>query len=286
MKKIVVTGTAGLLGPFVARHFLDQGYEVLSVDKTVPAEPLTRHTVADLTNLGECYGILQGAYAVVHLAAIPNPNITTNEVTFKNNVMATYNILEACAGLGISKAVIASSECAYGICNTKTGLTPAYVPMDENHPVLPEDCYGLGKLVGETIAESFHHRCGMQVVSFRIGNIMNPVKYLNFPDFVRDPFRRKHLMWNYIDARDVASACRLAIEKDGLGSVVMNLAASDNCMEIKSCDLMKEVYPEVTDIRSPIDEYQTLYSIERAKTMLGWEPVHFWRDNVPGQDLL
>jgi nucleoside-diphosphate-sugar epimerase len=281
MKKIVITGTAGLLGPYVVEHFLEQGYEVLSVDKNRPANPLTHHISADLTDLGQCYGILANAYAVVHLAAIPNPNLATNDVTFKNNVMGTYNILEACAGLGITKAVIASSECAYGICNTKHGLTPAYIPMDEDHPLLPEDCYGLGKVVGEVIADSFHNRCGMQIVSFRIGNIMSKEKYLQFPGFIHDTARRKHLMWNYIDARDIATACRLAIEKDGLGSVVMNLAADDNCMEVKSCDLMKAEYPDVTDVRSPIDGYQSLYSSERAKQLLGWKPVHFWRGNVP-----
>lgn len=281
MKKIVITGTAGLLGPYVVKHFLEQGYEVLSVDKVKPAEPLTRHMTADLTNLGECYGILEGANAVIHLAAIPTAYIFPNEVTFRNNVMATYNILEAAAGLGITKAVIASSECTYGICNSRQGLAPVYVPVDEEHPALPEDSYGLGKIVGETIADAINRRCGMQIVSFRIGNIINKEKYLNFPGFIHNSEKRKQLMWNYIDARDIAVACRLAIEKDGLGSIVMNLAADDNCMDIKSCDLMKAEYPNVTDIRTPIDEYQTLYSNEKAKKILGWKPVHFWRENVP-----
>lgn len=281
MKKIVITGSTGLLGPYVVKHFLEQGYEVLSVDRVKPAVPLTRHMTADLTNLGECYGILEGAYAVIHLAAIPSPFLYSNEVTFQNNVMGTYNILEAAAGLGISKAVIASSECAYGICNTRHGLTPSYVPMDEEHPTLPEDSYGLGKIVGEAIADAIWRRCGMQIVSFRLGNVISKEKYLNFPGFIHDPEKRKHLMWNYIDARDIAVACRLAVEKEGLGSVVMNLAADDNCMEIKSCDLIKTVYPNVTDIRTPIDEYQSLYSNKKAKKILGWKPVHFWRDNVP-----
>jgi len=280
MKKIVITGTAGLLGPYVVKHFLEQGYDVLSVDKVKPAETLTRHMTADLTNLGECYGILEGAYAVIHLAAIPTAYIFPNEVTFRNNVMATYNILEAAAGLGITKAVIASSECTYGICNSRQGLTPVYVPVDEEHPVLPEDSYGLGKIVGETIADAINRRCGMQIVSFRIGNIISKEKYLNFPGFIHDSEKRKQLMWNYIDARDIAVACRLAIEKDGLGSIIMNLAADDNSMDIKSCDLMKAEYPNVTDIRTPIDEYQTLYSNEKAKKVLGWKPVHCWRDNV------
>jgi nucleoside-diphosphate-sugar epimerase len=280
MKKVVITGSAGLLGPYVVEHFIEQGYDVLSVDRVKPAKPLTRHVTADIGNLGECYGILEGAYAVVHLAAIPTAYTFPNEVVFRNNVMGTYNILEAAAGLGVKKAVVASSECAYGICNSRQGLTPTYVPVDENHPTLPEDSYGLGKIVGEAIADAIHRRCGMQIVSFRIGNIISKEKYLNFPGFIHESYKRKQLIWNYIDARDVATACQLAVEKDGLGSVVLNLAADDTSMDIISADLMKTEFPNVTDIRSPIDGYQTLYSNDKAKKVLGWQPVHFWRDNV------
>jgi nucleoside-diphosphate-sugar epimerase len=279
--KVVVTGTAGLLGPHVARHFVESGFEVLSVDLRRPKKPFARHLIADLANMGECYGVLAGADAVVHLAAIPNASTCTHDVTFRNNVMAAYNILEAADTLGIKKAVVASSECTYGVVNSKTGLTPQYVPMDEDHPCLPEDGYGLSKIVGEEIARAIHRRHGMQIVSFRIGNVMTPERYLNFPGFIHDPKKRRGILWSYIDARDIAAACRLAVEKDGLGVQTLNLAADDTSMDIRSCDLMRDGYPGVTDIRSPIDAYQTLLSNEKAKKVLGWKPVHFWRDNVP-----
>ena len=96
------------------------------------------------------YGVLAGADAVVHLAAIPAANIHTPEVTFQNNVMSTYNILEAAGGLGIKKAVIASSESSYGIVFAIHLLGPRYVPMDEDHPQLPQDSYGLSKAVNES----------------------------------------------------------------------------------------------------------------------------------------
>lgn len=280
--KVVITGTAGLLGPYVAEHFVESGFDVLSVDIKKPEKPFAKHLIADLTNMGECYGILAGADAVVHLAAIPNANTCTWDVTFRNNVMSTYNILEAADTLGIKKAVVASSECTYGVVTTRTGLTPKYVPMDEEHPCLPEDGYGLGKIVGEEIARAIHRRHGMQIVSFRIGNVMTPAKYQNFPKFIHDPKQRRGILWSYIDARDIAAACRLAVEKDGLGTAILNLAADDTSMDIKTRDLLKDGYPTVTDIRGPIDAYQTLLSNEKAKKVLGWKPVHFWRDNVPG----
>jgi nucleoside-diphosphate-sugar epimerase len=282
MKKVVITGTAGLLGPYVAEHFLEQGYEVLSIDIKTPKKPLAKHLNVNLTHLGECYEILKGADAVVHLAAYPRVGIVSDQVTFENNAISTYNILEAASGLGIKKAVIASSESIYGIVFSKKGLKPRYVPLDEDHPILPEDSYALSKVSAEKTADMFYRREGIQVVAMRIGNVITKEKYLDFPGFIRDSSQRKSILWSYIDARDIASACRLAIEKDGLGSVALNLAADDTSMDIKSADLMKQQYPDITDIRIPLDNYHTLLSNEKAKKLLGWKPVHFWRDNVKG----
>jgi nucleoside-diphosphate-sugar epimerase len=280
MKKVVVTGTAGLLGPHVAQHFIESGYEVLSVDIKTPAKPLAPHLNVNLTRLGECYEILKGACAVVHLAAYPRIGIVPDQVTFENNVVSTYNILEAASGLGIKKAVVASSESSYGIVFSQKGLKPKYVPIDEDHPQLPEDSYALSKIVVEATADMFYRKTGIQVVSMRIGNVITPEKYENFPSFIHDSKQRKKILWSYIDARDIASACRLAIEKDGLGSVALNLAADDTSMDITSADLLKAEYPDVTDIRCPVDKYQTLLSNEKAKRLLGWKPVHCWRDLV------
>ena len=280
MKKVVITGVSGLLGPYVEEHMIHMGYDVLSVDANRPKVSRTSFLKVDLTNLGECYGALAGADAVIHLAAIPVAYSHPNEVTFQNNVMSTYNILEAAAGLGIKKVVLASSESSYGIVFLRQNLAPKYVPIDEEHPQLPEDSYGLSKIVAEKTADMFYQRCGMQVVSLRIGNVITPEMYQNFPAFIHDPKPRRTILWSYVDARDIAQACRLAIETDGLGSIALNLAADDTSMDIKSCDLMQAEFPEVTDIRSAIDGYQTLLSNEKAKKLLNWTPVHTWREEL------
>src|SRR5574342_426743 len=71
MKKVVVTGGSGLLGTDVIKEFLDNGYEVVNADMKYPKQALCRTVITDLTNLGEVYGVLAGADAVIHLAAIP-----------------------------------------------------------------------------------------------------------------------------------------------------------------------------------------------------------------------
>ena len=69
------------------------------------------------------------------------------------NVLSTYNVLEACAVLNINKVVVASSESSYGICFASDFFAPKYLPIDEAHPQLPEDSYGLSKVVNEVTAD-------------------------------------------------------------------------------------------------------------------------------------
>ena len=279
MKKVVVTGGSGLLGPWVIKEFVDQGYDVVNCDSKKPKEELCRTVITDLHNLGEVYGALEGADAVVHLAAIPVAYSHPNEVTFENNVMSTFNVLEAAAGLGIKKVVLASSESSYGIVFAKHPFEPHYVPMDEEHPQLPQDSYGLSKIVNEKTAEMMNRRTGMQVVSLRLGNVISPEMYQNFPSFIHDPFQRDVILWSYIDTRDAAVVCVKAIEKDGLGAVALNIAANETSTNIKSRDLMAKRFPNV-EINSSLEGYGTLLCNKKAKELLDWNPVHTWRDNV------
>ncbi|SEM21102.1 Nucleoside-diphosphate-sugar epimerase [Mesobacillus persicus] len=280
MKKVVVTGGSGLLGSAVIEEFLEHGYEVLNADIKYPKVELCKTVITDLTNLGEVYGVLAGADAVVHLAAIPVAYSHPNEVTFQNNVMSTYNILEAAGNLGIKKAVISSSESSYGICFSKQNLKPQYVPIDEDHPQLPEESYGLSKIVNENTADMIHRRTGMQVVSFRLGNVISPEMYKNFPGFIHNPEERKPILWSYIDTRDAASAYRLAVETDGLGSVALNIGADETSMDIESKQLMETCFPDVKDFRRDLTGFEPLLNNEKAKKLLNWKPIHKWRNYV------
>lgn len=276
MKRVIVTGGSGKTGAWVVKEFIEHGYEVISIDLNYPQNPICKAVKVDLKNLGQVYNALAGAHAVVHLAAVPRPSGYTSEYVFENNVMSTYNILEAAAGLGIGKVVLASSESSYGYMYKG----PSYVPVDEEHPQLPTDSYGLSKILNEETAKMFNRKTGMQIVSLRIGNVMEPEDYNKFPEFIHKAAVRERILWSYVDARDVATACRLSIETEGLGAVTLNISAEDSSMDIKSRDLMAERFPNVKDFRTPLEGYETLLSIKKAKKLLNWKPVHFWRDYV------
>ena len=101
--RIVVTGARGLLGGPTARYCHDMGADVLATDVSGRPGPndTTRFLSAELTDLGQVYDVLDGAEAVIHLAAIASQRVFPSAKTFFNNVGATWNILEASARLGI-----------------------------------------------------------------------------------------------------------------------------------------------------------------------------------------
>jgi len=184
-QRIIVTGGSGKAGHWIVKHLVESGYDVINVDNRRPAVALCRTIIADLTQLGQVVSAFsphatgnRAPYAgVIHMAAIPRAHEHPNDEIFRLNSESTYNVLEACGLLGIKKAVIASSESSYGICFADKFFEPRYLPIDEAHPQLPEDTYGLTKVVNEVTAAMFHRRDGTQILSFRIGNVVCPEDY-------------------------------------------------------------------------------------------------------------
>jgi len=273
---IVVTGGAGKAGRAVVRELLENGEEVLSVDLVRSPELDCEQLVGDLVDYGETVDALKGAQAVVHLAAIPAPALRPDELTFRVNTSSTYNVFAAASLLGLERVVYASSETVLGLPFER--WQPSYAPIDEEHPPLPNFSYALSKLLSEEMARQLHRWTGIPYVGLRFSNIMEPHDYDRFPGFWDDPTLRKWNLWGYVDARDVAQSCRLALAAD-VGAEVFIVAAADTCMTRTSRDLMAEVYPDVP-IRGEVGEHETLLSIAKARRLLGYEPRHSWRDSV------
>jgi nucleoside-diphosphate-sugar epimerase len=273
--KVVVTGASGKAGRAVVRELTEHDHEVLAVDVIAPREAQTASRLADLTDFGQTVECLAGADAVVHLAAIPAPGIRTEETTFRTNVLSTYNVFEASRLLALRRVVWASSETILGLPFDRE---PAYAPIDEDHPPRPESSYALSKLLGEELGRQLHRWSGTPYVALRFSNIMEPEGYARFPSFWDDAGLRRWNLWGYVDARDVAQSCRLALGAD-VGAEHFIVAAADTVMNRPSAELMAEVYPSVP-IRGSTGEFGTLLSIEKARKLLGYEPRWSWRDHV------
>jgi len=282
--RIIVTGGSGKAGHWIVQHLVAAGYDVINVDTRRPAVAQCRTIVADLTQLGQVMAAFsphgtgnRAPYAgVIHMAAIPRAHENPNDEIFRVNSLTTYNVLEACGLLGIKKAVIASSESSYGICFADQFFEPQYLPIDEAHPQLPEDTYGLTKVVNEATAAMFHRRDGTQIISFRIGNVVCPEDYAGLKARFAHPEDRLRILWSYIDSRDLAIGCRLAIEKNGLGCEAVIIAADDTSSNLPTAKLIKRFLPGVKDFKRPLTGRQALISNRRLKQLLGWKQRHFF----------
>ncbi|MCA0452604.1 MAG: NAD(P)-dependent oxidoreductase [Chloroflexi bacterium] len=277
MKNVVVTGGSGKAGRAVVRDLVEHGYNVLNVDVAPSREPITRFLKADLTDLGQTFEALAGAEAVVHLAAIPAPELLPDEITFRINMASTYNVFSAAVKLGLKRVVWASSETTLGLPFDKE--QPAYAPIDEAHPLYPESSYAMSKVLGEEMARQFNRWSGIPFVGFRISNIMEPDDYQKFPSFNKDAKIRKWNLWGYVDARDVAQACRLGLEAAVTNADHYIIAAADTCMSRANRELMAEIFPGV-ELRGEIGDTTTLLSIDKAKRVLGYAPQYSWREYV------
>jgi len=273
--RVVVTGGSGKAGRAVVADLLAHGEDLLSVDLARSDAVACEQLVADLTDFGQTVEALRGAETVVHLAAIPAPGLRPDSVTFAVNATSTYNVFAAAATLGLARVVWASSETTLGLPFERE--QPAYAPIDEEHPLLPETSYALSKVVSEEMARQFHRWTGIPFVGLRFSNVMEPHDYERFPGFWDDPQLRRWNLWGYVDARDVAQSCRLALRGDVGGAEAFIVAAADTVMNRPSAELMAEVYPGV-EIRGELGEFETLLSIGKARRLLGYEPAWSWRD--------
>ena len=293
-KRVIVTGGSGLAGKWVVENLVAHGYEVLNLDRVPMPKRTARTLITDITDAGQVFNAIASTTApvefaddlepkpidaIVHFAAIPRIMLTTDNEVYRINVMGTYNILDAAAKLGVRKVIVASSETTYGVVFAHRHRDPAYFPLDENYPVDPMDSYATSKVVNEVTAKAFQARTGSDVYCFRIGNVLDPEDYAKFSTWLKDPALRKRIAWSYIDGRDLANACRLAIETDGLGFEIMNVAADDVSSDLPTQTLLDRYYPGVP-VKKALGEFETLLSNEKLKRLLGWQQQHYWRDEA------
>jgi nucleoside-diphosphate-sugar epimerase len=279
-QRICVTGASGQAGRAVVAGLREHGYRVTPTDVVVSrADREDGMLQADLTDYGQAVEALTQADAVVHLANIPAPGLSTPAVTFNSNTTMNFNVFQAAAALKLSRVVWASSETTLGL---PFDTPPRYAPVDEDHYPLPTSTYALSKVASETIAGHIAQWSGIPHIALRFSNIMAPEDYQKFPSFWDDPRTRNWNLWGYIDQRDVAQSCRLALEAEATtvtGNPAFIIAAADTVMNRPSAELLAEVYPTVKLTRD-VGEFGTLLAIDRAREVLGFAPAHSWRDHV------
>ncbi len=289
--RILFTGGSGKAGRHAVPYLLDQGHRVLNLDLVPLDHPGVDNRIADITDAGQVFDVM-ASYAgfdelepgtgvprfdaVVHFAAIPRLLLTADNECYRVNTLGTYNVIDAAVKFGIRKIIFASSETTYGVCFADGERKPEYLPIDEEHPVVPEDSYAMSKVVNEVTARSFQRRSGFDIYGLRINNVIEPHEYAEkFPAFLADPALRRRNIFAYIDARDLGHMVDRCLATDGLGFEIFNVSNDDHSVAASSAELIDAYYQGVPV--GDIGPQETFYSNKKAKTLVGYQPQHSWR---------
>lgn len=281
--RVVVTGGSGRIGRWVVRELLSRDHQVTIFDQVAPKDPPAgvAYKLGSCEDLGGVYDVLRGHDAVIHLAAIPSNQVHPYPTVFRTNVISTYHVGEAAGRLGLRKMVAASSINALGIPMAERPFAPHYLPIDEEHPRLPQDAYSLTKLIDEEILAALHRRTGISTIAIR-----PPLMQYGDPVAERETVRTRiekpelhyRVMWVYCDVRDLATGFRLALEDEALGNETFFITADDALAREPLCDLLPRFYPGLEEMAKGLTGTSPAVVSTKAKRLLGYQPRHSWQE--------
>jgi len=299
---ILVIGGAGYIGSHVCRYFLDRGISVTVFDNLSSGSrknlfPESRFIEGDILDYSALIPAMEGAEAVIHLAAFKaaGESMLIPEKYSTNNISGTINILNAVSEAKVGYFVFSSSAAIYG--------EPEYLPIDEKHPLNPENYYGFTKLEIERILGWYERLKGLNFAALRYFNAAgydpegrikglekNPANLLPVIMEVAAGTRKSLQIYgndyptddgtgvrDYIHVTDLAQAHHQALEyileKDK--SLTVNLGSESGLSVLEILETAREVSgreipAEITDRREG-DPAKLVASAEKAKELLGWK---------------
>ncbi|MDA8290792.1 MAG: NAD(P)-dependent oxidoreductase [Actinomycetota bacterium] len=282
--RVVVTGARGKVGRATVGALQRSGHDVVATDVLRPVferrEPgAAAYVQADLTDAGDAFSVVRGADAVVHCAAIPEPTANPAHVVFRTNLEMTFNCVEAAVRSGVRRFVNLSSETAPGFFFAERPFVPDYLPVDEEHPLRPQDPYALSKVFGEQLMDAAVRRSDMTAMSVRPSWVQweGSIEW-NLGPQVRDPTVTTSNIHSYVDVYDLADAIVACAESELPGHEVLYVASPDNVGNNDFVSLVREVYGLDVPIRPLSRPDASGISCAKAERLVGYAPRRSWRD--------
>jgi nucleoside-diphosphate-sugar epimerase len=274
MGRIVVTGAQGNTGRTIVAHLRSQGCDVVAVDTQSPAAADAQAVELDLTDSAGVHDAFAGAHAVVHFGSPPGIDHLSAAEAYRQIATAGFNVFQAAQDCGVKRIAWASSIEVYGDMTAHKTL-----PVTEHSPLAPPNLYGACKIMLEQLAVSYQRWCGMAIAGFRLSRIIydTPEGRAKLRRFVETPELGADCLWSYIDARDVASACRTWIESDYVGAEVFNLAAA-NAHKAQATDALIADSPyRDMEHTAAWGMHDTPFSSRKFEQLFNWRTQYDWR---------
>jgi len=137
----------------------------------------------------------------------------------------------------------------------------------------------MSKVVGESLCDAFTRKSAIQIASLRFAGIASEAQYPTLRKRAKEPLcRGTGALWSYIDVRDAAVACRLAVEKNFSGHMSFNICAPQTIMEEDTLDLVKRYLPQVKLAKESMTKNWSGYDTARSETILGFRATHLFEN--------
>ena len=301
---VLVTGGAGYIGSHTCKHLAASGHTPVVIDDlsqghewAVKWGPLERGSLGDPARLAEVLAAHR-VDAVIHFAAsaLVGESMTDPGKYFRNNTLATFNLIEAVRAAGVGTLVFSSTCATYG--------DPVRVPIDEDHPQVPVNPYGESKLMVEKMLRWYGQCHGLRWMALRyfnaagadpdgaIGEVHDPESHLiplviggtlgtsrPVKVFGTDyPTPDGTAVRDYIHVADLADAHLRAIDclNGGTPSQAINLGTGTGHSVRQVIDTVGQVsgrrVPFDVAPRRAGDPPELVADPSRARAVLGWTP--------------
>ncbi|ADY01297.1 NAD-dependent epimerase/dehydratase [Vulcanisaeta moutnovskia 768-28] len=290
---ILITGGAGFIGSHMVDRLVNEGFKVRVIDNLSSGRlENLKHLgtsieamIGDLKKPEDALKAVDGVDAVFHFAANPEVRVSTTnpETHFNENVVATFNLLEAMRRRGVKELVFASSSSVYG--------EPSEIPVGEDAPIRPVSVYGASKAACENLIHAYTRLYGIRAVVLRYANVVGPrLRHgvvWDFMNKLRTNPRELEVLGNgtqvrsYIYIDDAVEATILAWRKASDAFNVFNVASEDwiTVDEVAKIVIETMGLKDVKIIHKPVahgvgwlgDVKKIALKIERLKA-LGFKP--------------
>ncbi|MGE4274386.1 MAG: NAD-dependent epimerase/dehydratase family protein [Desulfitobacterium sp.] len=286
--KVLVTGGAGFIGSHIVDCLIRDKYEVLVVDNLSTGKEENINTssvfyrvdILDYASLEAVFQLEHPNYVIHQAAQINVHNSILNPSSdAATNILGTINLLRCCVKFHVEKIVYASSAAVYG--------NPAYLGIDEEHPLRPLSFYGVSKLTPEQYLKSFSDLFQLKYTILRYANVygirQDPKGEGGVVSIFTDRLlqRKQPVIFgdgtqtrDFIYVEDVALA-NLAALHLGDGQI-FNISTNQATEVIKLLERMNEICgTEIKPVylEAKPGEIKTCYlNNNKARQLLSWKP--------------
>jgi len=287
--RVIVTGAAGFIGGHLANRLRGDGHAAFCTDivqKHASIDPwdIREQAPVWLRPFSDPSWDGLGPTIAVHLAAIASPNVCTQDpkLAWETNVMGTYNVLQWLRGLGVKRVVFMSSAHVYGI-------SPKYLPTDENHPLAMLDTYTVTKILGEQFCEMFWRNHGLSYCALRLFNGYGQgqdEKYFIGAKIAQArkgelTIRGGTVTKDWVHVSDVCDAIVRALQSDFVGPINIGTGVETHLGKIVETIAFHAGHQSIRP-DGDADSGPTRMCADwlRARSVLGWEPKVKFEDGL------